>query len=59
MQITILEGYDLIRLRELFRDNDLNIHTLRIHQGPEGIIYKVNEGCWSPPIGRKADAGGY
>lgn len=58
--ITILEGQALVAfLISLGVDQPYGIRTVRIHQREDGVAYKINSGCWSPTIGRRADAGGY
>ena len=58
--ITIMEGPELRSLlASLGVENPAEIHTLRLHQRPDGIAIKINSGTWSPTLGRRADAGGY
>ena len=54
MQITMLEGRELAEIVRVLNAASKagKLHALRIHQGPSGVIYKVNGGCWSPPVGR-------
>lgn len=59
--ITILDGADLDRFISflLLSKERGEVYRLRINQREDGMAYKVNEGCWSPTIGRRADADGY
>lgn len=61
--ITILEGWELSSLLSalhyIVENTEDGVHTLRFNQREDGIAYKVNSGCWSPTVGRRADAGGY
>jgi len=60
--ITILDDLDLSALLTALRAIDTprgSVYKLSFHQREDGIAIKVNEGGWSPTIGRRADAGGY
>lgn len=53
MQITALTGTDLAALVRTLNERSKagKLHTLRIHQRPDGVMYKVNEGEWTPVLG--------
>ena len=54
MRITQIEGSDLAALVRVLNERSKagKLRTLRISQGSDNqVIYKVNEGTWSPPVG--------
>lgn len=53
MDITIIEGDDLTILAHYLGLDVSGTYRIRVSQSDNGIKVKVNEGIWSPALGRK------
>lgn len=56
--MSIIDGHDLSALLTALRAHG-DIARLRIDFREDGVAIKINEGMWSPTVGRRADSGGY
>jgi hypothetical protein len=52
----VLEGYELDSLANSLLAVKQPLHTLRVEPRPDGLSYKINEGMWSPTVGKRVNA---
>lgn len=48
----VIDGAQLEQLREALNSRGNSLYKFRISVHGEHITYKVNEGGWTPPVGR-------
>lgn len=59
MNITIFQGTDVEYLAHMFATAAERGTKVRMSQDSHGITIAVGAGCWTHPMGKKADASGH